>query len=130
MLRHDCISFDNFQLRVTGEHAQDRSVTQVVAACAVLPDFLVVLRDKVARRCGGISLQEIPFRLLFSAGLDNFSFGPISVVSLTDFDEIRYDDTHWARTVDRPLKFLIFEIQDGGGRHLQKYKNSNISATL
>jgi len=28
-----------------------------------------------------------------------------------------------APTADRPLKFRIFENQDGGGRHLENHKN-------
>ena len=29
----------------------------------------------------------------------------------------------------RPLKFRIFEIQDGGGRNLKNHKNRDITAT-
>ena len=70
------------QLRFTGEHAQDLGVT---------PQWLLFYqtfwlccdRSLRARLCSDILLQKIPFRLLFCAGLVNFSFGPISVVSYT-----------------------------------------------
>jgi len=39
---------------------------------------------------------------------------------LTDFDEIWHGDEHWPPKVDTPLKFRIFQKQDGGGRHLEK----------
>ena len=43
---------------------------------------------------------------------------------LTDFDKIWYSDTYWPLTADLPLKFQIFEIQDGGGHHLEKSQKS------
>jgi len=43
---------------------------------------------------------------------------------LTDFDEIWFSDAYWTRTADVPLKFRIFEIQDGGGRYLEKSQKS------
>ena len=49
---------------------------------------------------------------------------------LTDFDEIWHDDAHWPPTVDRPLKFWIFEIQDGGSRHFENHKIRDISVTV
>jgi len=49
---------------------------------------------------------------------------------LTDFDEIWYSDAHCPLTADRPLKFRICEIQDGGGRHLENHKNRDISTTV
>jgi len=51
---------------------------------------------------------------------------------LTDFDEVWYSDAHWLLTADAdlPLKFRIFEIQDGGGCHHQKSQNRVISATV
>jgi len=48
---------------------------------------------------------------------------------LTDVDEIWHYDAHWSFTADRPLKFRIFE-KDGGNRHLENYKNRDISATV
>jgi len=45
----------------------------------------------------------------------------------SDFDEIWYDDAvrpFW------PLQLLILKIQDGGRRHLKKFKNHDISATV
>jgi len=41
---------------------------------------------------------------------------------LTDFHEIWHDDEYLPPTADRPLKFRIFEIQDGGSRHLENHK--------
>jgi len=49
---------------------------------------------------------------------------------LTDFDEIWYSDEYWPLTPHRPLKIRIFEIQHGGGRHLENYKNRDISVTV
>jgi len=49
---------------------------------------------------------------------------------LTDFNEIWQVGAHWPPTADWPLKFRIFEIQDGGGRHLENHKNRNISTTV
>ena len=43
---------------------------------------------------------------------------------MTDFDKIWYSDAYWLLTADRALKFLIFEIQNGGGRHLEKSQKS------
>jgi len=45
---------------------------------------------------------------------------------LTDFDEVWYSDAHWLLRADAdlPLKFRIFEIQDGGGCHHQKSQKS------
>ena len=39
---------------------------------------------------------------------------------LTDFDEIWYSDAYWPFTADLPLKFRIFDNQNGGGRRLEK----------
>jgi len=49
---------------------------------------------------------------------------------LTDFDEIWNDDAYWPPTAERPLKFRIFEIQDGGSRHLENHKNRDITAMV
>jgi len=49
---------------------------------------------------------------------------------LTDFDENWHDDAYWPPTAERSLKFRIFEIQDGGSRHLENHKNRDISATV
>ena len=50
---------------------------------------------------------------------------------LTDFNEIwQDDDAHRLPTADRPLKFRILKIQDGGSRHLENHKNRDISATV
>jgi len=49
---------------------------------------------------------------------------------LTDFDEIWHDDAHWPPAADRPLKFRIFEIQDGGSRHFENHKNRDMSVTV
>jgi len=49
---------------------------------------------------------------------------------LTDFDEIWHDDAHWRFTAERPLKFLILKIQDGGSRHFENHKNRDISVTV
>jgi len=49
---------------------------------------------------------------------------------LTDFDEIWRDDADWPPTPEIPLKFRIFEIQDGGSRHVENHKNSDVSATV
>ena len=46
---------------------------------------------------------------------------------LTDFDEIWQGDANSPLTADRPLKFRIFEIQDGGGRNPENHKNRDIS---
>jgi len=43
---------------------------------------------------------------------------------LTDFDEIWHDDAYWPHTAEMSLKFRIFKIQDGGGRHLEKSQKS------
>ena len=43
---------------------------------------------------------------------------------LTDFDKIWYSDAYWPPTADRPLKFRISKIQNGGGRHLEKSQKS------
>jgi len=48
---------------------------------------------------------------------------------LSDFDEIWHGDAYWPTTADRPLKFPIFEIQDGS-RHFENHKNRDISATV
>ena len=40
---------------------------------------------------------------------------------LTDCDEIWHGDANWPPTGNRPLKFRIFEIQDGGGRNLKNH---------
>jgi len=45
---------------------------------------------------------------------------------LADFHEIWRDDAYWPLTVDRPLKFSIFENQDSGGCHLENHKNHDI----
>jgi len=37
---------------------------------------------------------------------------------------------HVSHTTDWPLKFRIFENQDGGGRHLENHKYHDISATV
>jgi len=42
----------------------------------------------------------------------------------TDLDEIYHDDAYWTLAPDQPLKFRNFEIQDGGGRHLEKSQKS------
>jgi len=47
---------------------------------------------------------------------------------LTDFDEIWHDDASCFPTGDRPLKFRIFQNQDGGGRKLENHKNRDISS--
>ena len=47
---------------------------------------------------------------------------PLSRNRLTDLDEIWQDDAHRPFTADRPLKFRIFEIQDGSGRYLLSHK--------
>jgi len=38
---------------------------------------------------------------------------------LIDFDEIWHGDAHWPPVEERPLKFRIFQNQDGGSRHLE-----------
>jgi len=43
---------------------------------------------------------------------------------LTDLDEIWHYDAYWPPTADRPLKFRIFESEDGGGRHVEKSQKS------
>jgi len=43
---------------------------------------------------------------------------------LTDFDKIWYSDAHWPLTADLWLKFRIFKIQNGGGRHFKKSQKS------
>jgi len=43
---------------------------------------------------------------------------------MTDFDEIWQDNAHCPQQGDRPLKFRIFKIQDGGGHHLEKSQKS------
>jgi len=49
---------------------------------------------------------------------------------VTDFDEIWHSDAYWPlkRIVRKNFEFL--EIKDGGGRHLENYKNRDISATV
>ena len=47
---------------------------------------------------------------------------------LTDFDEIWHDDAYWPPTAERFRFFL--KIQDGGSRHVENYKNRDISATV
>jgi len=50
---------------------------------------------------------------------------------LADFGEIWRGNTQWPPGVDRTLKYLIFEIQDGGGCHNEiKKKNREISQTI
>jgi len=50
---------------------------------------------------------------------------------LADFGEIWRGNTQWPPGVDRTLKYLIFEIQDGGGCHTEiKRKNREISQTI
>jgi len=49
---------------------------------------------------------------------------------LTDFDEIWQHGAHWPVAMNRPLKFRIFENQDGSARHLKSHKNRDISATV
>jgi len=49
---------------------------------------------------------------------------------LTDFYEIWQGDAYWLLSANQPLKFRIFKIQDGGGRHLKNHKNCDISATV
>jgi len=41
---------------------------------------------------------------------------------LADFDEIWQCDAYWHPSADRPLKFQIFKIQDGGSRHRENKK--------
>jgi len=41
---------------------------------------------------------------------------------LADFDEIWHDVAYWPPTADRPLKFRILKIQDGGSRHVENHK--------
>jgi len=49
---------------------------------------------------------------------------------VTDFDEIWHGGAYWPlkRIVRKNFEFL--KIQDGGGRHLENYKNRDISATV
>jgi len=49
---------------------------------------------------------------------------------LTDFAEIWHGEANWPPTGDRPLKFRIFQNQDGGGRSLVNHKNRDISSTV
>jgi len=49
---------------------------------------------------------------------------------LTDFDEIWHDVAYWPPTAERSLKFRVFEIQDGGSRHVENHKYRDISATV
>jgi len=46
--------------------------------------------------------------------------------SSTNFDEIWHGDAYWPPTAYWWLKFQIFEIQDGGGRHLKNHKNCDV----
>ena len=51
--------------------------------------------------------------------------------SLTDFDEIWHDDAVRPSRPQKTVKnFKFLKIQDGGGRHLEKSKNSHISAVV
>jgi len=49
---------------------------------------------------------------------------------LTDFYEIWQGYAYWLLSANQPLKFRIFKIQDGGGRHLKNHKNCDIYATV
>jgi len=49
---------------------------------------------------------------------------------LTDFDEIWHDNAYWLFTSERSLKIPLFEIQDGGGCHLENHINRDISAMV
>jgi len=48
----------------------------------------------------------------------------------SDFDETSHTDALRPSWPIRPLKIWIFKIQHGGGRHLEKSKNLNISTSV
>ena len=49
---------------------------------------------------------------------------------LADQREIWHGDAPWPSRAFPALKFTHFQNQDGGGRHLEKYKIDHISATV
>jgi len=49
---------------------------------------------------------------------------------LTDFDEIWHDGAYWAWQQINCKNFALLKMQAGGGRHLVKSKNRDISATV
>jgi len=81
-------------------------------------------RDHQELVAGGPNRRPTITRWRTAAILKKTVKSPYLCNRLTDFDKIWYSDAYWPLTADLSLKFRIFEIQNGGGRHLEKSQKS------